>query len=139
MTKTDCAGGINAKCIVKATGLTDGPLYYYFTITDITGRTATQTRPTLITIDTVKPVLTITAPTNGAVFTDGRIMFSLASSEESIIEYRNMGASVWTNICTKCTAYDRLKYFSKGSYSLEIRARDAAGNTDMKPVGFTVN
>ena len=67
-------------------------------------------------------------------------MFNLSVSEDSLVDYYDNSElkPIWKRLCVKCSKYSSVKLVSKGNHDLLIRATDAAGNSNVKQISFSV-
>jgi hypothetical protein len=112
-------------------GLTEGSHTFDVRATDPVGNTDQTPATRTWTVDLTAPETTITAnPTNPS---SGSVSFSFTSSEGgSTFQCRIDGAAFAS--CTSPKPYTGL---TTGSHTFEVRATDAAGNTDATAASFT--
>lgn len=137
MIRFDCPSGDNQECTFNVEGLPQGELTYYFEIRD--KASVVYSRDSTITIDTVAPELTDNNPLSGTLESN-TVDFDFSISEEVTLEYiDNTDARPrYRRICSRCTEYQRTRYFSTGSHELTIMATDEAGNSDTITQSFII-
>ena len=119
-------------------GLADGAHGFEVRATDPAGNTDPTPASRDFTVDTTPPETTITSgPANGATITTDSVAFGFSSSEASSTFECRLDAGTWS-ACSSPKSYASL---SDGSHTFEVRATDAAGNTDPSPATrtFTVD
>ena len=126
-------GGWSACSSPKSyTGLSQGSHTFEVRATDAAGNTDPTPASFTWTIDTAAPNTTITAqpsdPSNSAAPD-----FSFTSTEGGSTFECQLDGGGWSS-CTSPKSYTGL---SQGSHTFEVRATDAAGNTDATPASFT--
>ncbi len=139
LSKSDCPGGRNQKCIFKVNSLSQGEVSYNFTITDIAG-TKASSRTTTAYVDTIAPIMIVYKPVNGTFF-DRRVPFTIDVLNEKVtLEYMDYSSSRprYRVLCRRCNEYNRVKTFPYGVHSLIIKATDNAGNSDSQAVEFNL-
>ncbi|MEM4245060.1 MAG: hypothetical protein QXR60_02565 [Candidatus Nanoarchaeia archaeon] len=136
VTKTDCPSGLRQECTFFVPALNQGPLNYYFMISD--NIYTVQSKEVKVNVDTVVPTMTITKPEPTTY--ERYVEFDINVDEEVTLEYWDYALSRprWSRLCAKCDNYSRKKGFTKGDHTLDIRATDPAGNSVIGTVSFTV-
>jgi len=116
------------------TGLPNGSHTFEVRATDSAGNVdSTPASRTWTINDTTAPETTITSgPAEGGT-TSSTATFGFSSSEEGSTFVCRLDGSAWAS-CTSPKAYSNL---SSGSHTFEVRAKDAAGNTDQSPAKRT--
>ncbi len=124
-----CPSGRNQKCVFELGGVSNGLVYYYFVVQDISGSKA-QSKPVSFVLDTAKPVLNIHEPIDEAKINNKKLWFNLSVSEPAAVEY-SLDGRRWQRLCRDCDAYYSYKSVRDGNYQLRIRATDKASNSVM--------
>ena len=94
-------------------------------------------------VDTTYPVINLTKPVD--VNQTKKVEFNITISERVDLEYYDLNDSGarWKRLCNDCNEYGTAKNktvnFKNGEHNLIIRARDEAGNADVKEIMFNVN
>jgi hypothetical protein len=129
-------GGSYASCSSPKTltGLSEGSHTFYFKATDAAGNTDATEASYTWSVDTTPPETTITAgPSEGGTITQANTSLSFSSSEaNSPFSCQLDGGGPWT-----CTSPQTLSGLSNASHTFEVKATDAAGNTDATPARRT--
>jgi hypothetical protein len=114
------------------TAVSDGSHTYTAKATDPAGNTSVSSNAVTVIVDTSAPETTISSgpadPTNGA-----EAAFDFASSEPGSIFECSLDAASFVS-CTSPAAYTGL---TEGSHTFDVRATDAAGNTDATPAAWS--
>ena len=124
-----------------ATSLTDGPHTFRVRATDAAANVDQTPAEVTFTVDATAPQTTITSgPAGGGRTNNATPDFGFSSSESgSSFECRldGSGPGGWGS----CTSPHTTASLSDGSHTFEVRATDAAGNTDATPASrtFTVD
>jgi hypothetical protein len=128
-TTTANAGGSWSRTL---TGVADGSHTYTAKATDTAGNASASSNAVTVVVDTSAPETSISSgPADPTSTTDAA--FAFASSETgSTFECRVDGAAFAG--CTSPLTYTGL---SEGNHTFEVRATDAAGNTDGTPATWT--
>ena len=109
------------------TGLPNGSHTFEVRATDSAGNVdSTPASRTWTINDTTAPETTITSGPSEGGTTGSTVTFGFSSSEEGSTFECSLDGSAWAS-CTSPKAYSGL---SSGSHTFEVRAEDAAGNTD---------
>ena len=114
------------------TGLSDGSHTFEVRATDGAGNTDPTPASFTWTIDTTAPNTTITAQPNDPSNVTGP-SFSFNSSEGGSTFECQLDGGGWSS-CSSPKSYAGL---TQGSHTFQVRATDAAGNTDASPASFT--
>ncbi|HEX2110140.1 MAG TPA: Ig-like domain-containing protein [Gaiellaceae bacterium] len=123
------AGGSWAKGL---SGVPQGSHVYTATARDAAGNTSGTSNPRTIVVDTSAPNTTITGgPIGSTKFTSAALSFT-ADDPAATFECRLDGAPF-----TACTSPKSYTGLSQGTHTFEVRATDAAGNTDTTPASRT--
>ncbi len=118
--------------VTEVTGLSDGPHTFTATSTAPTGTVDASPATWTWTVDTSLPETTLTS-TPEALTSDTSASFGFSSSEPAAsFECRVDGAAFVA--CETGVTYEEL---SEGNHVFEVRAVDAAGNTDPTPARHT--
>ena len=140
ISKTDCPSGDKAQCSFILGSLAQGPLSYYFGLTD---RAQTiYSDPVGIMIDTAAPDLVVTSPHNPILYyNDKQVLFNLSVTEESDVSYIDFAdkAPKYKPLCSGCMGYTGTKSFNDGYHNVTVKASDNAGNEDTYSVPFVVD
>jgi len=136
---SSCPAGSKQECVFLVGGLPQGEVEFYFTVEDIAGSVA-ESRHAVALVDTIPPVLTIHQP-NQDLYNTKRIMFNLSTSEDVLLEYKDLEdrRPRWKTLCKGCSAYEKQVTFKDGFHRVVIRATDKAGNQDNHTIEFTVD
>ncbi|MGK2877925.1 MAG: hypothetical protein ACSLFF_05055, partial [Solirubrobacterales bacterium] len=86
-------------------------------------------------VDTIAPSLTIGSPSPGALLNSTAVGVSFFSSDSSA----TFRCKLDSNADAACTSPANYTSLSQGSHSVEVVARDAAGNSTTRTVTFTVD
>jgi hypothetical protein len=113
-------------------GLTDGPHTFEVRATDAAGNVDATPAARTWTVDATPPNTTITAGPSGTA-NAGSATFSFASTEAGSTFQCRLNGSAWA-ACTSPTTYSGL---AKRTHTFDVRATDAAGNTDPTPASRT--
>src|SRR5207253_880847 len=125
-------GGTNTTCTspTSYTGLAAGSHTFTVTATDPAGNTGNATATW--TIDTTAPDTTITAsPPSSTSSTSAS--FSFTATETGSTFQCQLDGGAWT-ACTSPQSYTGL---AAGNHVFQVKATDAAGNTDATPASFS--
>ncbi len=137
---TECESGSSQYCSIFVQGLDDGPLTYYFALTD-KAETTVLSKEYDITIDTTVPEFDMFSPVTGENY-DRRVPFNIIELDEKVtLEYIDHESTRprFTRLCSNCDSYVRERPFRSGPHDLTIRATDIAGNTFQEDVQFNIN
>ena len=140
ISRSDCPSGDRAQCEFILENLAQGPLSYYFSLTD--KAQTIYSDPVEIMIDTVSPVLTVSSPHNPILYySDKKVLLNLSVTEESYMSYIDFADSSprYRSLCSGCTVYENTKSFGDGHHNITISAVDDAGNNDTFDVSFVVD
>ncbi|MBI5311120.1 MAG: hypothetical protein HZB14_08900 [Actinobacteria bacterium] len=135
---TECRvdGGSWAACTSGSSlaALTDGSHTFDVRHTDDAGNVGSAS--STFTVDTVNPVVSISAPANGSYTADNTptITFSVTETNQNTTECRVDGGS-WA----ACTSGSSLAALADGSHTLDVRHTDDAGNVGTDSTTFTVD
>jgi len=114
---------------------------YYFNVSD--GYNMVSSKLTRVKVDTTNPELDINLPIANSTSTRA-VIFNLTMGEKVLLEYKDNSVlnSKWKTVCTNCDEYGlnrkRTISFANGAHNIEIRATDAAGNSDLATANFKV-
>ncbi|HEY3420632.1 MAG TPA: right-handed parallel beta-helix repeat-containing protein [Methanomassiliicoccales archaeon] len=115
--------------------LADGAYQVHIKVTDNAGN-VNQTS-VAFTVDTVKPVVVITSPSNNTVNITGSVTVSWEASDATSgidkVELSTDGTT-WTNV----TGNSRVLTLADGPYTITVKATDKAGNVNQTSVSLTV-
>jgi Tol biopolymer transport system component len=119
------------------TGLANGSHTFEVKVTDAAGNTGAVASRTW-TIDTVAPETTLdpSGPSGTVNTTSAAFAFSSAEANAAF-ECRLTRQGDTPGSFAACTSPNRQSNLADGSYTFEVRAKDAAGNTDQSPAGRT--
>ena len=118
--------------------LSDGSHTFEVKATDAAGEVDLTPASRTFTVDATAPNTTIDeGPANGSTTNDSTPTFSFSSSETG----STLQCRVDTASFASCTSPKTLSTLSDGSHTFEVKATDAAGNTDLTPASrtFTVD
>ena len=119
--------GATRACGAAIAGLADGEHTFSATAVDAAGNSGGATRTW--TVDTVAPNTGITGgPAEGAA-TDASAAFTFVSTEAGASFACRLDGGAWA----PCTTPHLLEGLANGEHVFEVRAGDAAGNTDATP------
>jgi large repetitive protein len=127
-------GGAFTSCSSPAnyTGLAEGSHTFEVRATDAAGNTDPTPANRTWTVDTTAPDTSIdSSPTDPT--TDTSAIFAFSSSDAGATFECRLDGSAFT-ACANPETYTGL---ATGSHTFEVRARDAAGNSDASPATFT--
>src|SRR3989344_2607721 len=114
---------------------------YYFVLKDKIN--SMSSKNVSVFVDTTYPVINLTKPVD--VNQTKKVEFNITISERVDLEYYDLNDSGarWKRLCNDCNEYGTAKNktvnFKNGEHNLIIRARDEAGNADVKEIMFNVN
>jgi len=114
------------------TGLTEGSHTFDVRATDPAGNTDATPASFTWTVDLTGPNTTLTTPSNPS--SNPTPTFTLLSTETPSTFECSLDAAGWSSCATPYTIAPAL---ADGSHTLEVRATDAAGNTDATPATYT--
>ncbi|HYH96383.1 Ig-like domain-containing protein, partial [Hyalangium sp.] len=118
--------------LTPATPLADGPYTAVATATDVAGNTSAPSNSVRFVIDTVAPDTTIVSGPSGET-QDPDATFDFSSNESGVsYECRLDGGTF-----SACSAPHTFADLAEGDHTLEVRARDTAGNVDPTPATAT--
>jgi hypothetical protein len=122
-------GGAFEACISpkSLTGLSEGSHTFQVRATDAAGNTDQSPASYTWTVDTTPPETAIDSGPSGTV-KQKDATFTFSSEPNSTFECKLDAADF-----TACVSPRRYTRLVSGSYTFEVRARDAAGNTDPSP------
>ena len=94
-----------------------------------------------IEADSTPPNITINSPTNGALYNERSIMFSLNVNEKSNLYYEDLirGRGKLTRICSNCFSNARKRSFAEGENRLMVIAEDKMGNPAYENLTFFID
>ncbi|KRE93577.1 hypothetical protein ASG76_14115 [Nocardioides sp. Soil774] len=131
-------GGAWASCTSPFTTavLADGSHTFEVRATDAAGNTDATPASRSFTVDATAPDTTITAGPTGTT-NDSTPTFSFTSTEAGSTFQCRVDGGAWVS----CTSPFTTAVLADGSHTFEVRATDAAGNTDATPASraFTVD
>lgn len=139
-TKEDCPSGTKEECTIEVEGLAQGPLTYYFSLTD--KAQTVYSEETDIIIDTIPPVLDVTSPHNPLlIYNNKKILINLTVNEECDVGYIDYSdrRPKYKTLCRNCMGYSKTKSFGDSYHNITIRATDKAENKDNHSVEFIVD
>ncbi len=114
-------------CSLTLSGYTNNDqIYFYFNITDKAGNYET-TSVGLATLDFTSPIISVISPTNQPQ--QKRFSLAIGTDEPSDILYKFDNAQKYNKLCSGCTYSTRQITLSSGQHSLDILAKDKAGNS----------
>lgn len=120
------------------TGLTDGNHEAQLTATDNAGNVATATAD--FRVDTTKPAVTFSAPTDGATVTSSSVAVQwLATDAGSGLASVQLSLDGGTPQTVTPGGTQTFTGLADGLHSVLIKATDAAGNVRSATISFTVN
>ena len=114
------------------TPLAGGPHTVTVTATDPAGNTSPPSTAITITVDTTAPDTFIDSGPEGTVSSTSAT-FDFSSTEEGVVFECSLDGAAFTR-CTDPVTFTGL---ADGEHTLEVRARDAAGNVDATPASRT--
>jgi parallel beta-helix repeat protein len=117
---------------ITYTGLTNRSHIFQVRATDALGNLDTTPASQAWTVDTVIPNTTITAGPSGSVGSPAA-SFSFTSTETGATFICSLDGSVFS-VCISPNTYTNL---TNGSHTFQVKATDAAGNTDTTPASRT--
>ena len=129
--KLDASGWSACSSPNSYTGLGDGSHTFQVRATDAAGNTDASPASRTWTIDTAAPSTSITAQPNDPTNASGAT-FSFTSNEGGSTFECNLDAGGWS-ACPNPKSYSGL---ADGAHTFDVRATDAAGNTDPTPASF---
>ncbi len=93
------------------------------------------------TIDITPPILFISSPILGEVYSERSVLFDVNPNEKSTMAYidNSEEGSGWKQICSKCTLYSQKRTFKEGFNNITLRAVDTSGNTAYYDLYFYVD
>jgi hypothetical protein len=124
-TATTGSGGLWSRTL---TGLSDGSHSYTATARDAAGNTSGASNSRTVVVDTTAPNTVLTTGPLGATSSTSASFTFTADDPSASFECRLDGGA-WT-ACSSPRTYATL---TEGSHTFEVRATDAAGNTDQMP------
>ena len=132
-------GGVFTACSPPFTSaaLNDGAHSFEVRATDAAGNTDPSPASVSFTVDTVAPDTSIdSSPAAGSTTNDNTPSFAFSSEQGASFECRLDGG-----VFAACSPPFTSAALNDGAHSFEVRATDAAGNTDPSPasVSFTVD
>ncbi len=113
-------------------GLGDGQHVFEVRAKNSAGTTDPTPAKRTWTVDATSPETTISSGPSGAV-NSSSASFSFSSSESGATFECSLDGSAWSS-CSSPSSYTNL---ADGSHTFEVRAKDAAGNTDSTPASRT--
>ena len=116
------------------TGVADGSHTYTAVATDSAGNSSAASNSTTVMVDTVAPSTTIDSGPSGPT-SSSDATFTFSSDDTGASFACRVDGAAFTS-CTSPAAYSGL---AEGSHTFEVRATDAAGNTDPTPATRTWN
>ncbi|MBX7253381.1 MAG: SMP-30/gluconolactonase/LRE family protein [Candidatus Promineofilum sp.] len=129
--KLDSAGYVACASPVNYTNLYNGSHTFYVRAKDAAGNYDPSSASYTWTVDTNPPETTITQwPATPSV--GNTAVFTFSSETGATFECRLDGAAFAT-----CTSPQNYTGLSDGSHTFQVRAKDAAGNVDPSPAGYT--
>lgn len=135
---TSCTSGVNYP------GLSDGSHTFDVRAKDFANNTDASPASFMWVIDTVAPDTSLsTTPSNPTNSTSATFTFtgsdSLASAKQGkqLVINLTFECSLDGSIFTSCTSGVTYSSLSDGSHTFDVRAKDAANNTDASPASFT--
>ncbi|MDD5331397.1 MAG: hypothetical protein PHE43_01060 [Candidatus Nanoarchaeia archaeon] len=140
--KIDCpSSSKKASCIfnVDLTQYDGQEINYTFVLEDLL-TTSTLKTPVAVKVDITNPNLAVFDPDDGAVY-NKYVPFNMQSSETVKLQYRDNSAlrPTWKTLCSKCTVYNKVISFGRGTHNVDIQATDLAGNPTGYNYDFTVS
>jgi Bacterial Ig-like domain (group 3) len=125
-----CVGNVATGTAIDTATL--GAKIFTVTATDASGKSTTKTTNYTVVLppDTTNPLVTLTAPADGAVFTTGQVV----NAAYTCADDRALASCIGT--VANGAAIDTA---TAGSKSFTVTAKDAAGNTSVRTVAYTVN
>ncbi len=122
--------GLSASTFTPGADLADGTYYWRSNATDGVGNVGPYAAARSVNVDTTAPDTTITSsPTNPTSSTSAT--FAFTATETATFECSFDGAAFAA--CTSPVTYSGL---AEGAHTFQVRATDAAGNTDASPASF---
>jgi hypothetical protein len=116
--------------------LSDGSHTARARATDAAGNTSPDSNTNTFIVDTIAPDTTITAnPTNPSA--SANASFSFTGNDGSGSGVASFQCKLDTGSFTACASPQTYTGLSDGSHTFQVRAVDAAGNTDPTPASFT--
>ncbi len=93
-----------------------------------------------VELDITPPVITVTAPAEGSIFTDKSVFLNFEVNEPASVYYQdNSKPGKWTKVCTNCASYSNHKNFKEGLNDLTFKAVDMADNEGFFEVSFYID
>ncbi|PTL79951.1 Ig-like domain-containing protein [Vitiosangium sp. GDMCC 1.1324] len=130
---TVTADGSGNWSYTPTTGLGDGPHTVKATATDAAGNTSPESAARNFSVDTGAPDTSFAA-TPPSLSNSSSATFDFSSNETGVTyECRLDGATTFT----ACTDPQTFTGLADGSHTLNVRARDAAGNVDATPASYS--
>jgi MYXO-CTERM domain-containing protein len=114
------------------TPLASGPHTVTVTATDLAGNTSPPSTAITIIVDTTVPDTFIDSGPEGTVSSTSAT-FDFSSTEEGVVFECSLDGAAFT-LCTDPVTFTGL---ADGEHTLQVRARDAAGNVDATPASRT--
>jgi parallel beta-helix repeat protein len=120
--------------------LAQGSYTFSVRATDLAGNQDASPATRAFTVDTTAPDTTITSGPTGTI-TVNTASFGFSSEAGATFECKLDGPGATTGSWGACTSPKNYTGLADGAYTFNVRAKDAAGNTDASPAtrAFTVN
>lgn len=141
---SDCPSGRKVSCSIEISGLPEGSLTYYFSVTD--PASTTDSRQTVVNVDSTSPNLIINKPAHDVTYPSRGVPFDTLITETKTVSpielsYTDLEDSRARprRLCRSCTEYNRDVSFKDGFHKVLIEAKDEAGNEDTEIVEFHVD
>jgi hypothetical protein len=142
----DCESGRNQVCEITVPGeLAQGPLEYYFCISDYAAQVCSS--PVSVIIDTLSPELQVLSPEAPShlgepiVYNTRSVPFHITTDEPVTLSYIDFEDRLPRErmLCSNCMGTERPQGFSDGPHELLIMAVDRAGNPSEEERSFIVD
>jgi hypothetical protein len=135
VTRSDCDSGKNMQCVfsVDLSDYNGEKINYYFVVEDFVG--STRSREYKETVNTVVPEIDIISP-QPQMYDSRMVLLDIKVNEKVKLEYSDDGR--FKKLCNNCDSYYNIKRFGFGTHTLQIRATDKVGYSDIETVTFTV-
>ena len=93
------------------------------------------------TIDETPPIVLISSPISGEVYSDRSVLLDADPNEKSTMAYtdNSIPGSGWKQICSGCSSYSQKRTFKDGFNNITLRAVDESGNTAYYELYFYVD
>ncbi|MDI6743673.1 MAG: hypothetical protein QMD11_13140, partial [Smithella sp.] len=125
---------VNDNCTLSGT-INDNVYSLRVNLTDVVGNTSSNTQTNAVSLDTRFPVVVNVTPANDSEITTSELTFSVDTNETAECRYSDSSGTAFDQMTifanTNSTTHSSVFSLSEfGTYSLYIRCKDPAGNTN---------